>query len=205
MCLNCISLVAGGGAGGSCYFPYWDPNGVRGGSIAGCGGYAECKLLQYVGVQPGASYQITVGGGGVAVIPTYQWGGYDNPSNYAASGGTSSFSNLIYMRGGTGGENTCHVYGSGIPGAYAGYKNYGADGGVPGGSIFAGVWGVTGAKYTREEVPDNRNEPFFVYSGRGGTGNGAGGGGAACKFKLDNGAFNAKGANGTNGFVLVAW
>ena len=139
-------LVAGGGSGGS-----------GDGAGAGAGGHLTNFSGTAVGMEPGVTYTITVGGGGAAVgSPGVKVTG--NPGNDSTITGTG-FSTLTAVAGGGGGASI------GAPG----YD--GLDGGSGGGGGNSGGTGGSGT----------------VGQGNDGGDNGAGGGGAGAVGTQPNG------------------
>ena len=130
-----VELWGGGGAGGNyCYYngnPVTSGIYVNNGGNGGNGGYN----MAYLSVTPGASYQVTIGAGGVVALakssllyqPGFGWTsgitGDLNSINNNADGGTSSFAGLLFASGGTRGISATELH-PGDNGMNAPVSNY---------------------------------------------------------------------------------
>lgn len=146
-----VFCVGGGGGGGGGYYRYDSPGGGGGG-----GGYTATK--KSVSVNPGDTYAITIGAGGVR-----GWG------DDGEAGGLTSFGTLCSAPGGLGGR----YYGScrgGKGGSGGGCGDLGPGAGGSNGGTGGGAYPGTGQGTSTRAFGEVNNT---LYAGGGGGGGGA--------------------------------
>lgn len=173
-----VTACGGGGGGGGCHNGITLNNAHR--NQGQRGGYGAHVFNYQLGVQPGASYQVTVGSGGSG------GNGYNGTasstifSNLAAyqqygkggNGGNSSFGGLLTLAGGTGGLAFVSVFkrtGSGENESwlYTG-AGYAADGNSPYCTAY-GLFGKVGYFWPMDTAPNvvNQRDPVHAQASTG--------------------------------------
>lgn len=156
-----VRLFGGGGQGGRSHTYALSQLGAGGGG----GGHMAYKVLT---VTPGTKYAITIGAGGYV----------DDYTQIGASGGTTSFGDLLFALGGQGGEgreeDKEYVVGRGIGGS-------GGTGG--GGGIYNRTLPTATSTFGTEEY------------GRGGDASYGGAGGSILTVKSNGGLYGGRGGN----------
>ncbi len=197
-----IETWGGGGGGGGAKT---NASTVAAAAGGGGGGYARTTIS----VQPGETYNIEVGGGGIAGIGSTPLAGGTGGQSSVSFGGSS----ILYATGGVGGAAS--GAGSTLAGGGAGgagvvntgtasitYNGGSGSGGRTNGSngIVGGAGGGgagTGASGSAGEAPPGTGKSSALVGGNGGaTGGGRGGNGGWCTESGVTGAAGQVGANG---------